>query len=67
MQFFSISATQNRNVFVFLYFYSKAGIIDQFDGHSGPVTGISYHCVPGQVKHFCFSLKDAFHIRLPFG
>lgn len=36
--------------YVLFHFCSKAGIIDQFDGHSGPVTGISYHCVPGQVN-----------------
>ncbi|XP_065052749.1 cytoplasmic dynein 1 intermediate chain 2-like [Rhopilema esculentum] len=39
---------------------SKAGIIDQFDGHNGPVTGISYNCVPGQVDFSHLILTSSF-------
>ena len=31
--------------------HSKAGIVEQFDGHYGPVTGIDYNAVPGPVGH----------------
>ena len=34
----------------FKFPYSKAGIVDHFDGHSGPVTGISSHSSPGPVR-----------------
>jgi len=28
---------------------SKAGILDIYDGHQAPVTGLSTHCVPGPI------------------
>lgn len=39
---------------------SKAGIIDQFDGHHGPVTGISYHSAPGQIDFSHLALTSSF-------
>eukprot|EP00794_Sanderia_malayensis_P003450 gene3450-3946_t len=39
---------------------SKAGIVEQFDGHNGPVTGVSYHCVPGQVDFSHLFLTSSF-------
>lgn len=34
---------------VYLFFYSKAGIGEIFEGHQGPVTGINCHMAVGPV------------------
>lgn len=39
---------------------SKAGIVEQFEGHSGPVTGVSYNCVPGQIDFSHLFLTSSF-------
>ena len=43
------------------YGYSKAGISEQFEGHSAPLTGIDCHSAPGPVdfsRYFITSSMD---------
>ena len=42
------------------YIYSKAGIADMFDGHSGPITGIDTHNVPGVIDFSSYFITSSF-------
>ncbi|XP_002156043.2 cytoplasmic dynein 1 intermediate chain 2 isoform X1 [Hydra vulgaris] len=39
---------------------SKAGIVEQFDGHHGPVTSIDYNAVPGPIDFSHLFLTSSF-------
>lgn len=47
----SIFSEENYEGFLneFIFFYSKAGIGEVFEGHQGPVTGINCHMAVGPI------------------
>jgi len=55
-----VVGSEDGTVYTALQHGSKAGIVDQFEGHHGPVTAVDYHAVPGPIDFSHLFLTSSF-------
>ena len=55
-----VVGSEDGTVYTALQHGSKAGIVEQFEGHHGPVTAVDYHAVPGPIDFSHLFLTSSF-------